>query len=116
MATEILHSDPASDFQKWSPRLASTEIYIEEQAEIIARKAVEGFQQAPRCDGDWAGRTFEAYELLAMVGEIANYPTYMLRDEIAGAACDIIDEWGGPWVRAEERPDPQGDLFAEDHL
>jgi hypothetical protein len=98
-----------------------TEIYIEEEAEIIARKAIDGYQQATRyesAEGGWLGETFEAYELVAMVGEIANCPSYTLRDEIAGTACCIIDDWGGPWVRVEEQepPDPQDDLFAEDHL
>jgi hypothetical protein len=86
-----------------------TEIYVEEQAEIIARKAVEGYRQATQYDsaeGGWIGRTFEAYDLVAAVGEIDDYPTEMLREEIASAACDFLDEWGGPWVRqvTEDQP------------
>jgi hypothetical protein len=92
------------------------EFYIEEQAEIIARKATDGFQQATqRSDGHWAGKTFEPEELVAVVAELANYPT-ALREEIARAACDIIDDWGGPWVTIDEPNPLENDLFADDHL
>jgi hypothetical protein len=81
-----------------------TEIFVEEEAEIIARKALEGFQQATqRCDGDWAGKTFDAYELVAMVDGLDDYATPELCEKITNAACNILDDWGGPWVIIPER-------------
>ena len=82
----------------------NTEILHTDYAEVLARKAVEGFQQATqRCDGDWAGETFDAFDLVAMT-EIIDDPAY---EGIIDAVCAVIDSWGGPWVRT---------LSAEDHL
>jgi len=82
----------------------NTEILHTDYDEVLARKAVEGFQQATqRCDGDWAGETFDAFDLVAMT-EIIDDPAY---EGIIDAVCDVIDSWGGPWVRT---------LSAEDHL
>ena len=82
----------------------NTEILHTDYAEVLARKAVEGFQQATqRCDGDWAGETFDAFDLVAMT-EIIDDPAY---EGIIDAVCDVIDSWGSPWVRT---------LSAEDHL
>jgi hypothetical protein len=81
-----------------------TEILRMDYAEILARKAVEGFQQATqKCDGDWVGETFDAADLVAMT-DFFNDPAY---EGIIDAVCIIIDDWGGPWVRT---------LSAEDHL
>ena len=74
----------------------NTEILHTDYAEVLARKAVEGFQQATqRCDGDWAGETFDAFDLVAMT-EIIDDPAY---EGIIDAVCDVIDGWGCPWVR-----------------
>jgi hypothetical protein len=82
----------------------NTELLCMDYAEVLARKAVEGFQQATqRCDGDWVGETFDAFDLVAMT-DIIDDPAY---EGIIDAVCDVIDGWGGPWVRT---------LSAEDHL
>ena len=83
---------------------ANTKLLCTDYAEVLARKAVEGFQQATqRCDGDWVGETFDAFDLVAMT-DIIDDPAY---EGIIDAVCDVIDNWGGPWVRT---------LSAEDHL
>jgi hypothetical protein len=82
----------------------NAEILHMDYAEVLAHKAVEGFRQATqRCDGDWAGETFDAFDLVAMTN-IIDDPAY---EGIIDAVCDVIDSWGGPWVRT---------LSAEDHL
>jgi hypothetical protein len=79
------------------------EILVTDYAEILARKAVEGFRQATqRCDGDWVGEVFDGIDLVAMA-DFYNDPAY---EGIIDAVCDVIDSWGGPWVRVEEQPDP----------
>jgi hypothetical protein len=80
------------------------EIFHINWAGVFARIAVDGFQQATqRCDGDWVGETFDACDLVAMAG-FFNLPA---DEEAFDAVCDVIDGWGGPWVRT---------VPAEDHL
>jgi hypothetical protein len=77
------------------------EIFFEKYAEVFARKAVAGFRQATqRCDGDWVGEVFDSCDLVAMTGFFDD------NDGMVDVVCDIIDGWGGPWVRVEEQPDP----------
>jgi hypothetical protein len=79
-----------------------TEIYIEEQAEIIAAKAVEGFRQAIYWDGQYWGETYDSSELVYDIIDSDNYPSAEIFNAVRHAAEIIIDNWGGPWCTEEE--------------
>jgi hypothetical protein len=80
-----------------------TEIYIEEQAEIIARKAVEGFRQAIYWDSEYWGQTYDSYELVFAIFDSDDYSSAEISNAIYTAACAYIDNnWGGPWTTEEE--------------
>jgi hypothetical protein len=79
-----------------------TEIYIEEQAEIIARKALEGYRQAIYFDGEHWGQTYDSGELVYDIIDSDDYPSMKIFNAVRDTAETIIDNQGGPWCTEEE--------------
>jgi hypothetical protein len=79
------------------------DIDIEEQAEIVAAKAIKGFCHAIYFDGQYWGQTYDNYELVYDVIDSDDYPSGEIFDAVCTAACAYIDNnWGGPWTTEEE--------------
>jgi hypothetical protein len=82
---------------------ADTEFDIQEHAEILAAKAIEGFCQAIYFDGQYWGQVFESYELVYDIIDSDDYPSKETFETVYCAASAYIDNhFGGPWCTEEE--------------
>jgi hypothetical protein len=75
---------------------------IDEHAEVLASKAAKGYRQAIRWDGEYVGETYDNYDLVADVIDRDDYPSEEIFNAVYDAACDIVGEWGGPWMTEED--------------
>jgi hypothetical protein len=72
---------------------------IDDLAEAIARKAIEGYEPVPHRIVKELGRNTNMRDSLDLVGDVTDRDTLFLH--IVEAACERIDEWneanGGLW-------------------
>lgn len=75
---------------------------IEQQAESLARKAIEGHREAIYADGEYLGQAYEGCELVYDIANSDDYQSQEIFEVICRLAGDLIDEWGGPWCTEED--------------
>jgi hypothetical protein len=80
-----------------------TEIDIDEIAEALATKAVEGYCHAIWCNDDYMGNTYDSDDLITDVIDSDDYPSMKVFEAVYEAAVAYIDHnFGGPWCTEKE--------------